>query len=285
MIQKRKTTPLNDTDVSWTDYTWGCLHGCSKVSPGCKNCYAERVSLRYGHTDEDWTAEHAEQNVQIKDHKFDEPVKHLQYDPCSEVFAPSMSDLFHELIPDDTVRTILGVMRNTPTIIYQVLTKRPERAAEWPDFPPNVWLGTSVENADYVDRIDHLREANADTRFVSFEPLIAPVGQVNLDGIDWVIVGGESEPDPEQRREMDHEWAVEILEQANTADIPMWFKQSSGAKSETGTKLAADGDYMRTIREKPPVPEAVREARENFALDQLDETVGDRQNADLSSFQ
>jgi protein gp37 len=243
------------TNISWTDESWNPVHGCSKVSAGCANCYAERISRRYNHTEHPWTAEHASANVQQKPGKLDEP---LGWDDGRRVFVNSMSDLFHEAVDESFVRDVFRTMRQTPRHVYQILTKRPERAAaldiHWPE---HVWLGVSVEDDRVVDRIDTLRSIPAATRFISFEPLLGPV-EPNLEGIDWAIVGGESGPD---YRPMDHEWAWPILEAAREADTAFFFKQSAGRQSETGTRLLCPDDYAREIREVPPVPEITQEAR------------------------
>jgi len=254
---------MQDSDISWCDKTWNPTHGCSRVSAGCDNCYAERISRQYGHTEQPWTNEYADENVSTRPEKLEEP-----YDLAepATIFVNSMSDLFHSAIPDEYIQRVLAVCRNTPEHVYQILTKRPGRATEMPiDWPPNVWFGTSVEDSRVVGRIDLLRGADADIRFVSFEPLIGPVGDVDLTGIDWAIVGGESGPDDE-RREMDHAWARDILRQCRAQDTRFYFKQSSGRYPETNTSLTVRDEEMgvyvqREIREMPVPHLAVRRAR------------------------
>lgn len=253
---------MQDTDIAWTDTTWNPVHGCSKVSAGCDNCYAERISRQYGHTAEPWTAAHAAENVTVRPDKLDEP---YQLDEPTRVFVNSMSDLFHAKVPDRFIQDVFGVMRNCPEHIFQVLTKRPGRAAHLPiDWPPNVWVGTSIEDARVTPRLDPLRDCGAALRFVSFEPLIGPVGEVDLTGFDWAIVGGESGPG---YREMEHEWARDIYRQCRDQDVAFFFKQSSGLRPETGTRLTVENDAFgvfeqRRIREVPEPHPSVRRARE-----------------------
>jgi len=228
---------MNKTQISWCDLTWNPSSGCSKVSEGCLNCYAERISLKFGHTKKTWTGKNAAENVQIKPHKLKEPYKLKK---PSRVFVNSMSDLFHPKIPKDFVDKVFKVMRDLPQHTFQILTKRPRRAAsyrgEWSD---NIWMGTSIENQATLYRIDQIRECPAKTRFLSFEPLLEPLEEINLDGIHWVIVGGESGPG---YRPMDHEWARDIRDQCVERGIPFFFKQSAALKPEMGTALVeADG--------------------------------------------
>lgn len=258
---------MQPSNIAWTDTTWNPVHGCSKVSAGCDNCYAERISRQYGHTDHEWTNEHADENVTARPDKLEEP---YSLDEPSRVFVNSMSDLFHSAVPDEFIRDVFAVMRNCPHHIFQILTKRPGRAAhlnlEW---PPNVWMGTSVEDDRVAKRIDLLRDCDAETLFISFEPLIGPVGEVNLSGYSWAIVGGESGPDA-VRRDMEHEWARDILRQCRRDDVAFFFKQSSGRQPETGTALTVEheeyGIYVQEeIREMPEFSPVVSEARRAMA--------------------
>jgi len=255
---------MQDSNIAWTDTTWNPVHGCSRVSAGCENCYAERISRQYGHTTEEWTNEHAAENVTVRRKKLEEP---YGLDEPSRVFVNSMSDIFHSQVPDKFIRDVLAVMRNTPEHVYQILTKRPGRAAHMElQWPPNVWIGTSVEDDRVTDRIDLLRDCDAETLFLSCEPLIGPLGDLDLAGYDWVIVGGESGPD-DVRREMEHEWARDILAQCRAQDVAFFFKQSSGRHPETGTRLTVEneewGTYeQRRIQEMPELPGAVRRARQ-----------------------
>lgn len=211
------------TDIGWTDESNNAITGCSKKSEGCRFCYAERISREYGWTKFPWTATYAQQNIQFHP----ERLKRIyEWKSPRMIFANSMSDMFHELVLPEWIEQIFKVMRDCSWHTFQVLTKRPERAALW-EFPDNCWIGTSVEDARVVDRIDVLRKTKAKTRFISFEPLLGSVGKVDLADIHWVIVGGESGPN---FRKMDHTWAREIRDQAVAANIPFFFKQDSAVR-------------------------------------------------------
>lgn len=146
------------------------------------------------------------------------------------VFVNSMSDLFHELIPDEYIREVFAVMADLPQHTFQILTKRPERAANWHGpWAPNIWMGTSVENRRVLARIDHLRQCQAAVRFLSAEPLLGPLDSLDLDGINWVIVGGESGPG---HRPMNHDWARDIRDKCVAAHVAFFFKQDSGPRTE-----------------------------------------------------
>jgi protein gp37 len=248
-----------DTNIAWTDQTWNPVHGCSRVSSGCDSCYAERISRQYGHTDHPWTPEHASENVTTREDKLDEP---YQLDEASRIFVNSMSDLFHAEVSDAFIQDVFSVMRNCPHHVFQILTKRPGRAAHMPlEWPPNVWIGTSVEDDRVRDRLDLLRPCDAETLFVSFEPLIGPVGDVDLSGFDWVIVGGESGPD---YREMAHEWVWPIRDAARRDGAAFFFKQSAAVRNETNPYLREEDGVRRPYRELPDLHPAVVEARTNW---------------------
>lgn len=248
--------------IRWTTSTWNPIAGCSKVSPGCAHCYAETLSLRYKRSVLPWTPENAELNVILHPERLRMPLKWK--DP-RRIFVNSMSDLFHELAPVDFIADVFAVMARADWHTFQVLTKRPERMAaivadptfvqlveakiaeaagefalvrrgiSWP--LTNVWLGTSIENDRFVGRADDLRRAPAAVRFISAEPLLGPLPSLDLDGIDWLIVGGESGPG---FRPMDHEWARQLRDRSLEAGVAFFFKQSSGIRTETGIEL--DGD-------------------------------------------
>lgn len=247
---------MNETNIAWTDETWNPTHGCSKVSTGCDNCYAERISNRFNITEKEWKPENASDNVMEKPHKLEEPYKLSE---PKRIFVNSMSDLFHTNISDDYIRDVFAVMRNCPEHIFQILTKRPGRAShldiQWPD---NVWMGTSVENEQVVERLELLRECDAQTLFISFEPLIGPITDPDLRGYDWVIVGGESGPN---YREMPHEWVWPIKDACRDQDVAFFFKQSSAPQSETGTALRCPDGIQREFREMPDLPQMTIRAR------------------------
>ena len=223
---------MRETKISWASTTWNPVHGCSKVSDGCLNCYAETLSLRYGWTKKEWTGENAKDNVMLKPHKLREP---YTYKKPSRVFVNSMSDLWHPQVPDDYLAKIFAVIYDLPQHVFQVLTKRPRRAARWQgQWTENIWMGTSVENKKTLFRIDQLRECSAKVRFLSLEPLLEDLGEIDLTGIHWVIVGGES---GSGYREMDHAWARAIRDQCQEKGVAFFFKQSAAYRTEMGTAL------------------------------------------------
>ena len=268
---------MQETSISWCDMTWNPVHGCSKVSPGCKNCYAEEISLESGHTDKPWTKKNEAENVTEKPSKIDEP--HNEAEP-QRIFVNSMSDLFHEQVSETFIKRVFQTIRNTPRHTYPILTKRPTRAASLDiQYPPNAWIGTSVESNEQTDRIETLAKCGADVLFISFEPLIDSVGKIDLSAFDWVIVGGENASD-ENRRDMDHSWARNIKHQARRDDVNFFFKQSSARYPETGTKLKTLSQdamaYVKSeIQETPTPNEAVKKAREN---------INDTDQASLGNF-
>ena len=225
------------TAISWTNETWNPVTGCSRVSDGCRNCYAERLSLKFGWSKKPWTARNAAENVVCHPERLGKP---LTFRKPSRVFVNSMSDLFHELVPDDFIAEVFQVMIDTPQHTYQILTKRPERAAEWRGpWADNIWMGTSVEDSRVVGRVDYLRTCGASVRFLSCEPLIGPLPVLDLTCIHWVIVGGESGPG---FRPMPHEWAREIRDHCIRQGVAFFFKQSAHYRTEMGTALEeADG--------------------------------------------
>lgn len=263
------------TAIEWTDVSWNPVHGCSKVSTGCKNCYAEALSLRYGHTTAPWTARNAEQNVMLKPHKLREPLsKAKPWDEPCMVFVNSMSDLFHEQVPYDYIAQCFRTMEKATRHTFQVLTKRPERMAEvMADLYacglgfgaplPNVWLGTSIESRKWVGRADVLRATPAAVRFISAEPLLGPLlipathapavppgwerGGLDLSEIDWLIVGGESGAG---HRPFDLGWARDLRDACRGAGTAFFVKQLGGARP--GTALADLPEDLR-IREMPTV--------------------------------
>ena len=228
--------------IEWTDATWNPVTGCNKVSPGCKLCYAERLAKRLKATGMVKYRNGFE--VTLHPDALDIP---LRWRKPRTIFVNSMSDLFHEQVPDGFVRNVFDVMESAYWHRYQVLTKRPERVAELNDELPwasQIWLGVSVESDRYLHRSDLLRETGAATKFLSLEPLLGPLPNLNLEGIDWVIVGGESGPGA---RSMEVEWARDIRDQCIAAGVPFYFKQWGGVfKKRHGREL--DG---RTWDEMP----------------------------------
>jgi protein gp37 len=244
---------MQKTIIAWTDTTWNPTFGCSKISEGCRHCYAATIALRYGHSDKEWIAKNAAENVVLKPHKLREPYKLKE---PSKVFVNSMSDLFHEQIPDEYIRKVFDVMYDLPQHTFQILTKRPERAAQWDyKWQFNMWLGTSVEDARVKHRIDTIKDSKALIKFISFEPLIGDMGEMDLTGIQWAIVGGES---GQGYREMQHEWARDIRDTCLRDDVAFFFKQSSHFFTERGTGLLhEDGRFYKWLQfpfnQMPPV--------------------------------
>ena len=243
---------MRATKISWANVTWNPVAGCSRVSAGCDNCYAEALSLRFGWTKKEWTGANASENVVLKPKKLREPYR---YKDPSRVFVNSMSDLYHPQIPDDYLSKVFAVMNDLPQHVFQILTKRPRRAARWAgEWTENIWQGTSVENKKTLFRIDQIRECAAKVRFLSLEPLLEPLGELHLDGIDWVIVGGES---GKGFRPMDHSWAREIRDQCVEQGVAFFFKQSAAYRTETGTELEELDGTKTTWQQYPdtmPIP-------------------------------
>ena len=253
---------MAETQIEWTDATWNPVAGCSIESAGCTHCYAMEMAWRLesmrvekysGLTRRSgkriiWNGVVREDRASLAiPFKWRKPRK---------IFVNSMSDLFHEGVSDAFILEVWRVMRETPHHNYQILTKRPERMASLVstvirDVLPNVWLGTSIENADVVERIDHLRKVPAEIRFLSFEPLIGPVGQVDLSNIHWAIVGGESGRSARPIRE---EWIDEIHDQCAEYETAFFFKQwgTWGKDNKRRSKKANGREYRgRTWDEMP----------------------------------
>ena len=236
---------MRKTTIGWCHYSWNTVWGCSKVSEGCDNCYAEALSLHWKQSPYPWENKYASENIRLMPHKLNEPYKVKE---PSLVFANSMSDMFHPEIPFDYLDRVFEVMYNTPHT-YQILTKRPKRSLEYAGkWTENIWLGTSVESRKVLHRIDTLRKSKASLKFLSVEPLLESLGEINLDGIEWVIVGGES---GNNARPMDHEWAREVRDQCVVQDIPFYFKQSSHKKPNQGMLLAEPDGTFSSYKEIP----------------------------------
>lgn len=219
--------------IEWTESTWNPVTGCDDASPGCENCYARRMARRL----EAMGAYNYRNGFQVtlQPQMLDRP---LRWRKPQRVFVNSMSDLFHVQVPKDYVHKVFDVMVTAQWHQFQVLTKRSGRLLKLSNelpWPRNIWMGVSVENADYVRRIDHLRSTGAQVKFLSLEPLIGPLPNLDLRNIDWVIVGGESGPGA---RPMDSGWVREIRDQCIDAGVPFFFKQWGGVfKKHAGRKL------------------------------------------------
>ncbi len=215
------------TGIEWTDKTWNPTTGCTKVSPGCANCYAEALTRRF-HTN-------FPNGFQLTLHskRLEDPLK---WTKPSRIFVNSMSDLFHEDVPEEFLQEVLSVIRKTPWHIYQILTKRHERLLKLSkelDFPDNAWVGVSVESSAYSHRADYLRQIPAKVKFLSCEPLLGEL-DVNLDGIDWVIVGGES---GQKHRPIDIAWVRALRDQCNIEEVAFFFKQVGGRTPKAGGRV------------------------------------------------
>jgi len=223
---------MSQSAIEWTESTWNPLTGCTKVSPGCKFCYAERMARRLKGMGIPRYANGFKLTLQQ-----DALELPLSWKKPQLIFVNSMSDIFHKDVPKDFILKTFDVMRQAAWHQFQILTKRSERLMELsPEiaWPQNAWMGVSVENSNYTFRIDHLRRTGAAIKFLSLEPLLGPLPAIDLDGIDWVIVGGESGPGS---RPMDPEWAVNIKSQCRKAGVPFFFKQWGGFNKKKAGRL------------------------------------------------
>lgn len=218
--------------IEWTESTWNPVTGCTKVSPGCKHCYAERMAQRLQAMGQ---ANYRDGfRLTLQPHMLELP---LQWKRPQTIFVNSMSDLFHKDVPEEYIQRVFDVMRRASWHRFQVLTKRSDRLAAVDaclDWPPNVWMGVSVENADYCDRVDHLRTTRARVKFLSLEPLLGPLPNLDLRRIDWVIVGGESGPGA---RPMDPAWALDLRDQCRQRNVPFFFKQWGGKNKKRAGRM------------------------------------------------
>jgi protein gp37 len=230
--------------IEWTESTWNPVTGCSKVSPGCAHCYAETISLRFGRSRKPWLPENEMENVVLHPERLGQP---LRWQRPRLIFVNSMSDLFHERVPLAFVRRVFDVMIEADQHVFQILTKRHELLAELAPrlpWPPNVWMGVSIENRRWIERADYLRRVPAAVRFISAEPLLGPLDGLDLSGIDWLIVGGESGV---KHRPMQAEWATDLRGLCRRDGVPFFFKQWGGVRSKSGGRRL-DG---RTYSEMP----------------------------------
>ena len=211
---------MKTTKIEWTDKTWNPITGCSKISAGCVNCYAEVMARRLQAMGQDKYLNGFKLTLHAD--VLGEP---LEWKKSHTIFVCSMSDLFHDEVPDKFINQVISVIKLTPQHRYQLLTKRAERMAKYfqtHDIPENVWLGVTIENQSAKKRIEFLRSLNATIRFLSCEPLLEDLGELNLTNIDWVIVGGESGA---SARPMKKEWVLSIKEQTEKQDSTFFFKQ------------------------------------------------------------
>jgi protein gp37 len=224
------------TPIEWTDATWNPVTGCTKISPGCANCYAERLAERFRGTVGHPFASGFD--LVLRPERLDQP---LRWRRPRMIFVNSMSDLFHKHVPSAFVDRVFDTMEQADWHVYQILTKRSSRMRDYVreryggSLPPNhVWLGVSVEDNARLSRVEHLRNTPAAVRFISLEPLIGPVDALKLDGISWVIVGGESGP---RARPMNPDWARTVRDRCVTASVPFFFKQWGGTRPSSGGRV------------------------------------------------
>ena len=220
------------TSIEWTDSTWNPVTGCDKISPGCKNCYAARLAPRLKAMGNPRYANGFE--VTLHHDLVELPTKWAK---PKKIFVNSMSDLFHDEVPLEFIQAVFSTIVAAHHHTFQVLTKRPERAFELSvqlPWPSNLWMGTSVESTDYLDRIDTLRQVPALTRFLSLEPLLGAIPDIDLTDIDWVIAGGESGP---KARKVEEGWVRDIRDQCEAANVRFFFKQWGGTNKKRSGRM------------------------------------------------
>jgi len=239
---------MAQSSIEWTEMTWNPTTGCDKISAGCKFCYAEIMSNRL----KAMGVEKYENNFELTVHPEALKIPYT-WKKSKVVFVNSMSDLFHEKVPLSYIKRVFKVMNDNPQHVFQVLTKRAERLAEFSDelrWTHNIWMGVSVENDIVKNRIDFLKMSNAQVKFLSLEPLIGPLPNLDLNGIDWVIVGGESGFKP---RPMNPDWVLDLQDQCENSSVAFFFKQWGGFnKKKNGRELNG-----RTYNEMPEIMEMV----------------------------
>jgi protein gp37 len=249
-----------NSSIEWTEATWNPVVGCTILSPGCTNCYAMRMARRLEAMGQPkYTGTTRVSGGRPKWNgvvRMDEESLKLpsSWKTGRMIFVNSMSDLFHDEVPLQFIQRVFATMKETRQHSYQILTKRAKRLAELSEkleWPENVWMGVSVENADYLRRIDHLRETDAKIKFLSVEPLLGPLGEMDLSGIDWVIVGGESGPGA---RPMDSTWVRSIRDQCINAGVAFHFKQWGGVNKKKGGRIL-DGRKWDQFPASVPVAE------------------------------
>ena len=245
----------SSTAIEWTDATWNPVTGCTKISPGCDNCYAERFAERFrgvpGHPFESGF------DLQLRPERLEQP---LHWRRSKMIFVNSMSDLFHKGVPFSFVDRVFETMERADWHMFQILTKRSSRMRDYVNArygtgsaPDHIWLGTSVEDGSRKSRITHMRAMRASVRFLSIEPLIGPMGHMDLRDISWVIVGGESGP---KARPIDPEWVREIRDQCVKAKVAFFFKQWGGLRPKTGGR-DLDGVEWNELPNTPTLTEKV----------------------------
>jgi protein gp37 len=242
----------NNSHIEWTEATWNPITGCTKISPGCKNCYANRMAMRLKAIGQPNYRNGFE--LTLHEQMLSMPSK---WSKSRTIFVNSMSDLFHQDVPRTFIHRVFSAMHQANWHQYQILTKRSDRLLSlnadiaW---APHIWMGVSVENEDYTLRIDHLRRTGAHLKFLSLEPLLGPLPELDFSGIDWVIVGGESGP---RARPIEATWVRDIRDQCLNQDVPFFFKQWGGVFKKRNGRLL-DG---RTWDQMPMVSPSLNQLR------------------------
>jgi protein gp37 len=247
----------NSTNIEWTDATWNPVTGCTKISAGCDRCYAERFSERFR-----GTPNHPFESgfdLTLRPERLEQP---LRWRAPRMIFVNSMSDLFHKEIPNEFISRVFDTMEDASWHTFQVLTKRSSLMRDFArrrygtrHGPGHIWFGVSVEDGTKTSRIRHLRDTPAGLRFLSIEPLIGPVGKLDLSEIDWVIVGGESGP---RARPMKEEWALDIRDQCEAANVAFFFKQWGGVRPKTGGRKLQGREWNQFPQISEALPAAAR---------------------------
>lgn len=241
------------SSIEWTEMTWNPTTGCTKISAGCKNCYAEIMTRRLKAMGQEKYADGFET---VRTHSATLLIPYT-WKSAKVVFVDSMSDLFHKDVPVEFIKQVFKVMNDNPQHIFQVLTKRADRLFELHKelkWTHNIWMGVSVENKQVTNRIGYLRKTNAKVKFLSLEPLLGPLEKINLKKIDWVIVGGES---GNNSRPMEAKWVINIQEQCETNNIPFFFKQWGGKNKKAAGRLLEGKIYS----EMPEIVEVKKGAK------------------------
>ena len=248
----------NRSKIEWTEATWNPVTGCSKISPGCENCYAERMAHRL----QSMGSPNYRNGFKLTchPHLINAP---LSWQSSKMVFVNSMSDLFHDAVPDDFVAQVFHTMSLASNHCFQILTKRSQRLKETNEklsWTKNIWMGVSVENSAYISRIDDLKKTGAFIKFLSLEPLLGPLENLDLREIDWVIVGGESGPGA---RPMKKEWVTNIKQQCEKANVPFFFKQWGGVNKKKNGRILEG----KTWNEMPNRRKTVDLSQLSFLID------------------
>lgn len=244
--------------IEWTEKTWNPTTGCTKISAGCKNCYAEVLAKRLMAMGKEKYKNNF--NLTVHPQSLNEPYK---WKKSKVIFVNSMSDLFHDDVPLDFIQKVFHVMNDTPHHTYQVLTKRADRLAEissslnWTD---NIWMGTSIEDNRVLGRMEGLKLCDAKYKFLSLEPLLGPLPNINLSGIDWVIVGGES---GKKSRPIEEEWVLDIRDQCASQNVKFFFKQWGGKNKKKSGRLLQGKEYneMPTIKAQAIISDKLKKGK------------------------